>query len=71
VRGSLSNRDLCRGEELTRAGVNVYLKQHQYANATADDFWDAQAKTSKKPVWLSGCFGLLQPQKGAIGNPSE
>ncbi len=25
-------------------------EQHQYANATADDFWDAQAKTSKKPV---------------------
>jgi aminopeptidase N len=38
------------GEETFRAGVNVYLKQHQYANATAEDFWDAQAKTSKKPV---------------------
>ena len=38
------------GEESFRAGVNAYLQQHQYANATADDFWDAQAKTSKKPV---------------------
>ena len=38
------------GEETFRAGVNAYLKQHQYANATAADFWDAQAKTSKKPV---------------------
>ena len=38
------------GEETFRAGVNAYLKQHQYANATADDFWDAQARTSKKPV---------------------
>jgi aminopeptidase N/puromycin-sensitive aminopeptidase len=38
------------GEETFRAGVNAYLKQHQYANATAGDFWDAQAKTSKKPV---------------------
>ena len=38
------------GEETFRAGVNAYLKQHQYANATADDFWEAQAKTSKKPV---------------------
>ena len=38
------------GEETFRAGVNAYLKQHQYGNATADDFWDAQAKTSKKPV---------------------
>jgi aminopeptidase N len=38
------------GEETFRAGVNAYLQQHQYANATAVDFWDAQAKTSKKPV---------------------
>ncbi len=38
------------GEETFRAGVNSYLKQHQYANATANDFWDAQASTSHKPV---------------------
>jgi aminopeptidase N/puromycin-sensitive aminopeptidase len=38
------------GEETFRAGVNAYLQQHRYANATADDFWDAQAKTSNKPV---------------------
>jgi aminopeptidase N len=38
------------GEETFRAGVNAYLQQHRYANATADDFWDAQAKSSKKPV---------------------
>jgi len=38
------------GEDTFRAGVNAYLKEHQYANATASDFWDAQAKTSKKPV---------------------
>jgi aminopeptidase N/puromycin-sensitive aminopeptidase len=38
------------GEETFRAGINAYLKQHQYANATAEDFWDAQAKTSRKPV---------------------
>ena len=38
------------GEETFRAGVNAYLNQHKYANATAEDFWDAQAKTSKKPV---------------------
>ena len=38
------------GEETFRKGVNAYLQQHQYANATAEDFWDAQAKTSKKPV---------------------
>jgi aminopeptidase N/puromycin-sensitive aminopeptidase len=38
------------GEETFRAGVNAYLKEHQYSNATADDFWDTQAKTSHKPV---------------------
>ena len=38
------------GEETFRAGVNAYIQKHQYANATADDFWAAQAKTSKKPV---------------------
>jgi aminopeptidase N/puromycin-sensitive aminopeptidase len=38
------------GEETFRAGINAYLKQHAYGNATAEDFWDAQAKTSRKPV---------------------
>jgi len=38
------------GPDTFRAGVNAYLQKHQYANATAVDFWDAQAKTSKKPV---------------------
>ena len=38
------------GEETFRAGVNAYIEKHQYANATATDFWEAQATTSKKPV---------------------
>ena len=38
------------GEQTFRAGVNAYIEKHQYANATANDFWGAQAKTSKKPV---------------------
>jgi len=38
------------GEQAFRDGVNAYIKQHQYANATASDFWDAQTRTSKKPV---------------------
>lgn len=38
------------GEQTFRAGVNAYIQKHQYGNATADDFWSAQAKTSKKPV---------------------
>src|ERR1700758_5797419 len=38
------------GEETFRAGVNAYIQKHKYANAPAEDFWDAQAKTSHKPV---------------------
>ncbi|MGA8489597.1 MAG: M1 family metallopeptidase [Terriglobales bacterium] len=38
------------GPETFRAGVNAYLKQHAYANATAADFWNAQSQVSKKPV---------------------
>ncbi len=38
------------GEETFRAGVNAYIQRHQYANATANDFWEAQTKTSRKPV---------------------
>ena len=38
------------GPETFRAGVNAYLQQHAYGNATASDFWSAQAQVSKKPV---------------------
>ena len=38
------------GEQTFRAGVNAYIQAHEYANATAKDFWDAQTNTSKKPV---------------------
>ncbi|HEX8817895.1 MAG TPA: M1 family metallopeptidase [Terriglobales bacterium] len=38
------------GDSTFQAGVNSYLKQHAYANATAADFWRAQTQASKKPV---------------------
>jgi aminopeptidase N/puromycin-sensitive aminopeptidase len=38
------------GPESFRAGVNQYLKQHSYGNATARDFWTTLAKVSGKPV---------------------
>jgi aminopeptidase N len=47
------------GEETFRAGVHAYLRQNRDANATAGDFWDTQAKTSKKlvdkimPTWIN------------------
>jgi aminopeptidase N len=36
--------------EVFKAGVNLYLKRHAYANATAADFWNALTEVSKKPV---------------------
>ena len=36
--------------EVFRQGVHNYLAAHLYANATAEDFWNAQTATSKLPV---------------------
>ena len=38
------------GEEVFRQGVHNYLQTHLYANATAEDFWNAQTTTSHQPV---------------------
>ncbi len=38
------------GEQTFRNGVNLYLKEHAYGNATAEDFWGAMTRVSGKPV---------------------
>ncbi|MGB8769290.1 MAG: M1 family metallopeptidase, partial [Candidatus Korobacteraceae bacterium] len=38
------------GHDTFRAGVNLYLKEHAYGNATDADFWNAMARSSKKPI---------------------
>ncbi|MGA3212679.1 MAG: M1 family metallopeptidase [Terriglobales bacterium] len=38
------------GPEAFRAGVNEYLKEHAFGNATAADFWNAMAHASGQPV---------------------
>jgi aminopeptidase N len=38
------------GADAFRAGVNKYLRQHSYANATSDDFFRTLADVSRKPV---------------------
>ena len=38
------------GPETFRKGVNLYLKEHAYGNATAADFWTAMAHASHKPI---------------------
>ncbi|MGC1157672.1 MAG: M1 family aminopeptidase [Acidobacteriaceae bacterium] len=38
------------GAETFRKGVHNYLTAHMFANATAEDFWNAQAEVSHQPV---------------------
>jgi aminopeptidase N len=38
------------GQETFRKGVHAYLSAHLYANATAEDFWNAQSAVSRKPA---------------------
>jgi aminopeptidase N len=38
------------GPEAFRKGVHNYLEAHLYANATAEDFWNAETEESHKPV---------------------
>jgi aminopeptidase N len=38
------------GPETFRKGVHAYLAAHEYSNATAEDFWNAQTATSHKPI---------------------
>ena len=38
------------GGEVFRQGVHNYLEAHLYANATAEDFWNAQTANSHLPV---------------------
>ncbi|HTX75755.1 MAG TPA: M1 family metallopeptidase, partial [Terracidiphilus sp.] len=38
------------GKETFREGVHKYLTAHEYGNATAEDFWNAQTEVSHKPV---------------------
>jgi aminopeptidase N/puromycin-sensitive aminopeptidase len=38
------------GEENFRKGVQAYLAEHAYANATAEDFWNAETQASGLPV---------------------
>ncbi len=61
----------CVGKETFRKGVRAYLSAHLYSNATAEDFWNAQTATSKKPV--DKIMESLVTQPGAplitFGNP--
>ena len=55
------------GPETFRAGVNLYLKEHAYGNATAADFWGAMARASKKPIDEIMPTFVLQPGVPYVG----
>ncbi|HVN93234.1 MAG TPA: M1 family metallopeptidase [Terracidiphilus sp.] len=38
------------GAETFRKGVHAYLTAHEYGNATAEDFWNAETLASRQPV---------------------
>jgi len=55
------------GPETFRAGVNLYLKEHAYGNATASDFWDAMTRSSKQPVDKIMPTFVIQPGAPFVG----
>ncbi|MGB6692401.1 MAG: M1 family aminopeptidase [Terracidiphilus sp.] len=61
------------GPETFRKGVHAYLSAHLYANATAEDFWNAQTATSHKPVDKIMESLVIQPGEPLLtfGEPSN
>ncbi len=55
------------GPDTFRAGVNLYLKEHAYGNATAADFWNAMARSSKKPIDKIMPTFVMQPGAPYVG----
>ncbi|MGH9597056.1 MAG: M1 family metallopeptidase, partial [Edaphobacter sp.] len=49
------------GKETFRQGVHNYLQAHLYANATAEDFWNAQTANSHLPVDKIMSSFVIQP----------
>ena len=59
------------GKETFRQGVHNYLEAHLYANATAEDFWNAQTATSGKPVDKIMSSFVAQPGVPLVSFGSE
>ncbi len=55
------------GEETFRRGVNRYLEEHRWGNATSANFWDALAQVSKKPVAAVMATFVNQPGPPLVG----
>ena len=59
------------GPEAFRAGVNLYLKEHAYGNATATDFWGAMTRSSHKPINQIMPTYIMQPGEPYISARCE
>jgi aminopeptidase N len=61
------------GEETFRKGVHAYLSAHEYGNATAEDFWNAQTAVSHKPVDKIMESLIVQPGEPifSFGTPAD
>ena len=55
------------GHDNFRAGVNLYLQEHAYGNATAADFWDAMTRSSKQPIDKIMPTFVMQPGAPFVG----
>ncbi len=55
------------GHDAFRAGVNLYLKEHAYGNATASDFWNAMTRSSKQPIDQIMPTFVMQPGAPFVG----
>jgi aminopeptidase N len=55
------------GHDTFRAGVNLYLKEHAYGNATAADFWNAMTRSSKQPIDQIMPTFVMQPGVPFVG----
>jgi len=55
------------GHDAFRAGVNLYLKEHAYGNATASDFWNAMTRSSKQPIDQIMPTFVMQPGAPYVG----
>ena len=55
------------GHDTFSAGVNLYLKEHAYGNATASDFWDAMTRSSKQPIDQIMPTFVMQPGAPFVG----
>ena len=53
------------GEETFRKGVHAYLSAHEYGNATAEDFWNAQ--TASEPQTSRQDHGVVCSAAGGAG----